>query len=357
MLVDQEYTITDLVKTYSVPDFTYTPTFCDLVYSFTVTASEGQFAISFNSDQTLRLFSFFNDDRIGVAGPTQTVYTVTVKAVLGTATILEATSSFQLTVKNPCIDPAFVSIDQAALPAGLEYDLYGFDDSLGFTFVHDPFSVSTSPLIGHTLCGDVLYNVWFEGDLITDSTRPLRYDTLTQTFDIFSEDISLIGLRTFEVQGFFKDYLMVTSSTPNLVETIEIFDPCARPSSLTDPGQKARKYFYTKGGLSFSVESFVVDPAVCDVTYECISASCQFEAVQQFTKTGDLVFETTDLIGYPPGEIEFTIRGTVGTLVPISQLTTITITLVNPCNTVTTSSKTQFPIEDMRYELGRPQIA
>ena len=182
-----------------MPAFTYTPTFCDLVYSFTVTAAEGQYAISFNSDQTVRLFRFFNDDRLSVAGSTQTTYTVTVKAVLGTAATLEATSSFQLTVKNPCIDPTFVTIDKGTLPAGLEYDLYAFDDSLGFTLMHDPFMVSTSPLVDHTLCGDVHYKVWFNGNLVTDSTRPLRYNTLTRTFDIYSEDISMIGLRTFEV--------------------------------------------------------------------------------------------------------------------------------------------------------------
>ena len=99
-----------------------------------------------------------------------------------------------------------------------------------------------------------------------------------------------------------------------------------------------------------------MDPPVCEVIYECISESCITEAVQ-FTANGDLVFEATDLTVYPPGEIEFTIRGTMGNLIPISQLTTITITLVNPCSTVTTSFKTQFPIEDMRYELGRPQIS
>ena len=78
-----------------------------------------------------------------MAGPTQTAYTVIVKAVLGTVATLEATSSFQLTVMNPCINPAYVSIDKVPLPAGLEYDLYAFDSSLGFTFVHDEFIVTT----------------------------------------------------------------------------------------------------------------------------------------------------------------------------------------------------------------------
>ena len=145
----------------------------------------------------MREFNFFNDNDLSVAGPTQTTYTVTVKAILGTEAILEATSSFQLTLMNPCIDPAFVTIDKVPLPLGLEYDLYAFDLSLGFTFQHDPFTVTTYPLLGHSLCGDVHYNVWFEGDLIAEATRPMKYDTLTRTFDIYSEDLELVGTRTF----------------------------------------------------------------------------------------------------------------------------------------------------------------
>ena len=99
-----------------------------------------------------------------------------------------------------------------------------------------------------------------------------------------------------------------------------------------------------------------MDPPVCDVTYECISDSCLTDAVQ-FEADGSLVFKTTDLVEYPPGEIEFTIRGTVGTLIPISQLVTIKIILINPCHTVTTSFKSQFPIEDTRYVLGRTEMS
>ena len=102
-------------------------------------------------------------------------------------------------MKNPCVDPAFVTIDKVALPTGLEYDLYDFDESSGFTFVHDPFVGTTMPLVSHTLCGDVDFNVWFEGDLVTDSTRPLKYDTLTRNFDLYSEDPLLVGFRSLEV--------------------------------------------------------------------------------------------------------------------------------------------------------------
>ena len=163
----------------------------------------------------------------------------------------------------------------------------------------------------------------------------MKYDTLTRTFDIYSEDLELVGTRTFEVQAFFKDY-PVTSFAPNLVETIEIFDPCDKPYSMTDPGQnQSLEYSYTSGDLKFNVKPFVVDPLVCYVSYECISDSCLTKAVR--FKNGRFDFETFDMVEFPPGEIEFTIRATVGNLIPLTELTKIKITLVNPCGTIGTS--------------------
>lgn len=193
--------------------------------------------------------------------------------------------------------------------------------------------------------------------MITDGTRPMKYDTMTRSFDIYSEDLSLVGIKSFEVQAFFKDYSTVTSLVPNLVETIEIFDPCDRPASLTDPGQdQSQKYSYTPGGLSFSVKPFVLVPPVCDITYECVSDTCLTSAVR-FTENGRLSFDTFDTVAYPPGEIEFTIRASAGNLVQLMELMTIKITLIDPCSTIGTSFKSQFPIEDIRYVLGRSEIA
>lgn len=161
----------------------------------------------------------------------------------------------------------------------------------------------------------------------------MRYDTLTRTFDIFSEDVTLKGIRTFEVEAFFVEYPQVTSAAPNLVETIEIFDPCDRPYGLTDPGQEPKEYFYREGGISFTAGIFVVDPPVCTVSYECISSNCLLEPLQ-FETDGSIFFVTTDIEKYPPGELLFTVRGTVGNLVPITLERTVNITLVNPCYTV-----------------------
>ena len=49
-LVDQEYTITDNLATYQIPKFVIDPAWCDIIYSFTVTAPEGQFAVNFDAN-------------------------------------------------------------------------------------------------------------------------------------------------------------------------------------------------------------------------------------------------------------------------------------------------------------------
>ena len=107
-LTDQEYTITDAEKKYVVPLFTIDPSWCDVVYSFSVEEPEGQFAVKFSADQNVREFTFFNDDRISLAASSEKRYTITVKAVSGIVTFQEAEAIFDLTLKNPCVDPAFV---------------------------------------------------------------------------------------------------------------------------------------------------------------------------------------------------------------------------------------------------------
>jgi hypothetical protein len=182
-----------------VPIFTYVPVFCDVVYSYTVTDPFGQFAINFDANQFVRKFSFFNDKNLALSGSTKTEYIVEVKGEIGSLKKLQATASFVLTLKNPCIDSRFVTIDKVALPTGLQYVLWDFDDRLGYTFSHAPFTVTTKPLVGHSLCGKVYYHVFFENTPVTSSSRPLKYDTDHRIFDFYSEDYALEGFRYIQI--------------------------------------------------------------------------------------------------------------------------------------------------------------
>ena len=77
----------------------------------------------------------------------------------------------------------------------------------------------TTPL-SHLMCGEVDYEVFFEGQSIDSASSPVSFDTSTRTFEIYSEDFNLVGLRTIEVKGFLRDYPVLTSAIPNLTTSI-----------------------------------------------------------------------------------------------------------------------------------------
>ena len=63
---------------------------------------------------------------------------------------LSESRSFDLTFKNPCIDPEFVYIEAPAL-ADIEYTIHA---PAAAQPPHDPFTVVTKPA-EHDLCGDL----------------------------------------------------------------------------------------------------------------------------------------------------------------------------------------------------------
>ena len=122
-------------------------------------------------------------------------YTLQVTGITGTNNPVAVSTSFNLRVKNPCIDPDFVYIQTVPLPTGLSYTLYSFDASNRYEFSHSSFIVTTSPIVSHTLCGPLKYQATFESAPIDSSSVPMAYDSDSQTFAIYSEDLDLLGIR------------------------------------------------------------------------------------------------------------------------------------------------------------------
>ena len=128
----------------------------------------------------------------------------------------------------------------------------------------------------------------------------MAYDTTTRMFEIYSENVTLEGFKTIEIQGYFKDHPLMTSEAPNLQTLIEIEDPCLRPASITAPTQtNPDDYFYTEDGANFIVSPPLTnDPPICPITFECISISGQnsnlscedSDAVTFDELTGELAF-------------------------------------------------------------------
>ena len=143
------------------------------------------------------------------SGATETDYTVEVTGVTGLNTQSTVTATFTLKLKNPCIDSSYVTIQTVALVDQV-YDLYDFVPD-GFSWTHDPFTLNTTP-ITHSLCGDFTYEATFMGSAITAASTPVKYDTLTRTFTIYSEDFALIGAQPFTIAAHLTDYPSIATA-------------------------------------------------------------------------------------------------------------------------------------------------
>ena len=77
-LVNQAYTITDQNKTYQVPVFISDPAWCAITYSYTISESSGDGAVTFNDDPTVREFTFNYYTDLDICGLTSIDYEITV---------------------------------------------------------------------------------------------------------------------------------------------------------------------------------------------------------------------------------------------------------------------------------------
>ena len=197
----------------------------------------------------------------------------------------------------------------------------------------------------------------------------MSYDSLTNTFEIYSEDFDLMGFRQIEVQGYFVDHPLMTST--NLVTQIEIEHPCLRPAKVTAGDRPTpRPYYYTEGGIDFYASTVSVDPPVCNITFSCISVQklagmddnvrCNDPDTITFNpETGLLNFETFDIDKYSLGKYKFNMRATVGIGNPFDTINAdffFIMELANPCPFTNLRNMNEFPFKNMRYNLGSDSI-
>ena len=109
------YTITDNALVYTVAAFTLDPSICVTSYTYVLKDDTGSTVACNCFDTTSLTLTYFHDSDLIPSGPTFRDYTLEVTGASGTNTLVEATASFNLRVKNPCIDPAYVSIQTMAL--------------------------------------------------------------------------------------------------------------------------------------------------------------------------------------------------------------------------------------------------
>ena len=104
--------------------------------------------------------------------------------------------------------------------------------------------------------------------IAADWTLPgITYDSASREFAIFSEDISLVGLKTITVQGYYENY---SANFFEMTFQIDLVSPCGIPSILqiTPPGgiPASTDYFLTDSDV-YQLPEFTVNYAICDLTY------------------------------------------------------------------------------------------
>ena len=93
------------------------PDWCDISYSFDVSTEDGlDGGKAVRLDSRNRKFTFYYDKDTSLAGDHnngeyEKEYTVTVTGSAGRKTVVSDTGTFKLTIKNPCINPEYYTID------------------------------------------------------------------------------------------------------------------------------------------------------------------------------------------------------------------------------------------------------
>ena len=130
---------------YTVPVYTSDPVWCDITYSYTITDPSGDPVLSF--DALTQTFTFDYSSDVILSGSDFIDYTVTVTGEAGNITPTTGSSSFILKVKNPCIDPAYLTIATTPLPVGETYILHDFDQTTKYEFTHTAFVINANPTV------------------------------------------------------------------------------------------------------------------------------------------------------------------------------------------------------------------
>ena len=106
----------------------------------------------------------------------------------GQETTYTHTDSFDLVIKDPCVDPTYVWITGPTLSA-LQYTI----GAPAATYsAHDTFSINfANSSADPTICGEIAYEGQFESVAVDGD--PLSYTAATRVFEAESRDMDLLN--------------------------------------------------------------------------------------------------------------------------------------------------------------------
>lgn len=359
-----EYTITDDEKTIAYDSgsdlFTVSPSYCPVDFVFESTldfdASTGLTFDETDQDFTLPNWSAdlnaLNDDGTPKTYTNKVTYKVYSKYLDAGATVTGTDDvSFDIEVKNPCIDTNFVNIVGPSPLYADDLDYIIYDDPEVYP-AHGEFNiVFTKSVTNAALCGAVQLEAFFDTSdtniavpAAIEAGVPLAYDPDTRVFTADSEDISLIdtnsGIYPIQVKATLADYQPddpantgVTTSTKN--GAIDFNDPCIDPfeftsSTATQTSPAANKYDGIE--ITVPISTYKIVPSLCNIAYSCksvtrVDGDASGIGCGDWTVDGDTSGDADDLTfkitaasdkymtaegtagSWPPGVYEITIEG------------------------------------------------
>ena len=103
-----------------------------------------------------------------------------------------STVTHTVIIKNPCVNPEFVTI---VAPENFDPQDYIIDSGSKSLDAHGVFTVETTPLIGHSLCGEITLTPKYDGALLpsSDPLTQVGYSSADRQFVIISTNEDLIG--------------------------------------------------------------------------------------------------------------------------------------------------------------------
>ena len=121
-----------------------------------------------------------------------------------------AEAIFVLTLRNPCIDPDYITI----LKLPIFREMYTLFDEMEWAYPTNTYE--TRP-IGHSLCGGLSNSVIFIDESLTLDSAPISYDISENRSKMYSEDFSLLGEHTLTYRAHLTDYPSMQSEPSNCI--------------------------------------------------------------------------------------------------------------------------------------------
>ena len=229
-------------------------------------------------------------------------------------------------MKNPCVS-SLVTISAPTLPA-LRYTI-STGEKL-FT-AHSDFTVVSTPVDDHGLCGPLTITAKYETTGITSTSQPLGYKITEGQFVALSTVKELRGLtKAYSLTATFTNYPVTgtpstSGDTATASSTITFDNPCESNSDYTlvaTTQAATADDKFTDTNIDFTITPFTITPSYCSVTYSCGGVSHAEGTGTSSVQCSDLTFNADGTVSFKASTTDYT----TDAILPDTYTVTITAT-------------------------------